>query len=256
MRASRAYRWSEDGLAGICDRHQRICFALALWNGRDPILKERLFGLDGNEGNHGEDVKEQYFYLDNTPTHSYMKCLYKYPQAEFPYAQLLRRESPRARATIPNSNCSTRASSTRTATSTSSWSTPRPRREDILIRITAVQPRAGGGAAPSAAHHLVSQYLVAGGEWHRPCRPATPPAAADRAGRAVLRPAVALRCDGAPELLFTENETNRRACGNAANRTPYRQGRHRANSWCTATRAAVNPRARGTKARGTLPLHD
>ena len=86
---SRAYRWNEDGLAGICDRHQYLCFALALWNGRDPILKERLFGLTGSEGNHGEDVKEYYFYLDNTPTHSYMEYLYKYPQAEFPYAQLL-----------------------------------------------------------------------------------------------------------------------------------------------------------------------
>jgi hypothetical protein len=86
---SRAYRWNEDGLGGICDRHQRICFAVALWNGRDPILKERLFGLTGTEGNHGEDVKEYYFYLDSTPTHSYMKFLYKYPQAAFPYAQLV-----------------------------------------------------------------------------------------------------------------------------------------------------------------------
>src|SRR5262245_42973318 len=80
---SRAYRWGEDGLLGITDRECRLCFALALWNGRDPILKERLFGLTGNEGNHGEDVKEEYFYLDSTPTHSYMKALYKYPQREF-----------------------------------------------------------------------------------------------------------------------------------------------------------------------------
>src|SRR5574339_1002425 len=86
---SRAYRWNEDGLAGISDRHQRICFAVALWNRRDPILKERLFGLTGSEGNHGEDVKEYYFYLDSTPTHSYMKYLYKYPQAEYPYAKLV-----------------------------------------------------------------------------------------------------------------------------------------------------------------------
>jgi hypothetical protein len=86
---SRAYRWNEDGLAGICDRQQRICVSLALWNGRDPILKERLFGLTGSEGNHGEDVKEYYFYLDSTPTHSYMRYLYKYPQAEFPYARLV-----------------------------------------------------------------------------------------------------------------------------------------------------------------------
>src|SRR5437773_3558687 len=86
---SKAYRWGEDGIAGICDRHQTICFALALWNGRDPFLKERLFGLTGNQGNHGEDVKEYYFYLDSTPTHSYMKCLYKYPQAAYPYDRLV-----------------------------------------------------------------------------------------------------------------------------------------------------------------------
>ena len=86
---SRAYRWGEDGLLGVCDRECRLCFALALWNGRDPILKERLFGLAGPEGNHGEDVKEEYFYLDSTPTHSYMKALYKYPQAAFPYAGLV-----------------------------------------------------------------------------------------------------------------------------------------------------------------------
>lgn len=93
----RAYRWNEDGLAGICDRHQLICFAMALWNGRDPFLKERLFGLTGKEGNHGEDVKEYYFYLDNTPTHSYMKCLYKYPQAAFPYERLRDENARRTR---------------------------------------------------------------------------------------------------------------------------------------------------------------
>src|SRR5512136_766064 len=86
---SRAYRWGEDGLAGISDSQQYLCFALALWNGRDPILKERLFGLSGPEGNHGEDVKEVYFYLDSTPTHSYMKMLYRYPQRAFPYADLV-----------------------------------------------------------------------------------------------------------------------------------------------------------------------
>ncbi|HZS97372.1 MAG TPA: glucosidase [Terriglobales bacterium] len=89
MARSKAYRWGEDGIAGICDRYQLLVFALALWNGKDPILKERMFGLTGNEGNHGEDVKEYWFYLDNTPTHSYQKVLYKYPQREFPYAQLL-----------------------------------------------------------------------------------------------------------------------------------------------------------------------
>src|SRR5204863_7974167 len=94
---SKAYRWNEDGLGGICDRHQYLCFALALWNGRDPFLKERLFGLTGPQGNHGEDVKEYYFYLDSTPTHSYMKYLYKYPQAEFPYAKLVEENRRRTR---------------------------------------------------------------------------------------------------------------------------------------------------------------
>src|ERR1700687_2481942 len=86
---SRAYRWSEDGLGGLCDRHQLVCFAIALWNGQDPILKERLFGLTSNEGRHGEDVKEYSFYLDSTPTHSYMKYLYKYPHNEYPYLNLI-----------------------------------------------------------------------------------------------------------------------------------------------------------------------
>src|SRR3989454_11342059 len=92
---SRAYRWGEDGLAGVSDNHQRLCFAVALWNGRDPILKERLFGVTGNQGNHGEDVKEYYFYLDSTPTHSYMKYLYKYPQAAFPYSKLIQENGRR-----------------------------------------------------------------------------------------------------------------------------------------------------------------
>ncbi|MGH7858154.1 MAG: MGH1-like glycoside hydrolase domain-containing protein, partial [Candidatus Binatia bacterium] len=94
---SRAYRWGEDGILGISDNHQRLCFTIALWNGKDPILKERLFGLTGNEGNHGEDVKECYFYLENTPTHSYMKGLYKYPQAEYPYARLVEESRRRGR---------------------------------------------------------------------------------------------------------------------------------------------------------------
>jgi len=94
---SRAYRWGEDGLAGVSDDQQLLCFALALWNGRDPIVKERLFGLTNSEGNHGEDVKEYYFYLDSTPTHSYMKYLYKYPQAAYPYEDLVRTNGQRSR---------------------------------------------------------------------------------------------------------------------------------------------------------------
>src|SRR5687768_4384348 len=95
---SRAYRWNEDGIGGISDRHQKICFALALWNGKDPILKERIFGLTGSEGNHGEDVKEYYYYLDSTPTHSYMKFLYKYPQNEFPYQRLIEENRNRSKS--------------------------------------------------------------------------------------------------------------------------------------------------------------
>jgi len=93
---SRAYRWGEDGLAGICDYKQRLCFAWAFWNGQDPILKERLFGLTGPQGNHGEDVKELYWYLDNTPSHSYMRMLYRYPQARFPYEELISRNAARS----------------------------------------------------------------------------------------------------------------------------------------------------------------
>ena len=94
---SKAWRWGEEGLGGICDDKQLLCFAPAFWNGKDPIIKERLFGLSNAEGNHGEDVKELYYYLDNTPTHSYMKMLYKYPQAEFPYQQLLQENKNRSR---------------------------------------------------------------------------------------------------------------------------------------------------------------
>ncbi len=101
---SRAYRWGEDGIGGFCDRYQQLCFAVAMWNGRDPILKERLFGLTGNEGNHGEDVKEYYYFLDGLPSHAYMKMLYRYPQAAFPYAQL-RRGEPAANASwIPSTS--------------------------------------------------------------------------------------------------------------------------------------------------------
>src|ERR1700761_7717444 len=97
MSRSKAYRWGEDGLAGICDRYQLLCFSMALWNGKDPILKERPFGLIPAEGNHGEDLKEYYFYVDSTPTHSYMKYLYKYPQAEYPYQNLVETNRGRSR---------------------------------------------------------------------------------------------------------------------------------------------------------------
>ena len=129
---SKAYRWGEDGIAGICDRYQLLVFALAFWNGRDPILKERMFGLTCSEGNHGEDVKEYYFYLDNTPTHSYMRMLYKYPQAEYPYAQLIE-ENRHRHGQTRNSSCWTPASSMTIATSTLSSNMPRPRRKTFAF---------------------------------------------------------------------------------------------------------------------------
>ena len=124
---SRAYRWGEDGIAGICDERQRLCLALALWNGADPILKERMFGLTNSEGNHGEDAKEYWFYLDSTPTHSYLKCLYKYPQRAFPYEDLVATQPLARQAGLRVRAARHRASSTRTATSTSRSSTPRRR---------------------------------------------------------------------------------------------------------------------------------
>ena len=139
---SRAYRWGEDGLLGISDNHQRLCFALALWNGRDPILKERLFGLTGPEGNHGEDVKEYYFYLDATPTHSYMRALYKYPQREYPYARLVEENARRGRDAARVRAPRHRRLRRRPLLRRRSWSTRRRRPNDILIRVTVDEPRA------------------------------------------------------------------------------------------------------------------
>ena len=123
---SRAYKWGEDGLAGLSDDQQLLCWSLALWNGADPILKERLFGLNNAEGNHGEDVKEYYFYLDSTPTHSYMKYLYKYPQRAFPYDQLVQTNKQRSRVTRWNTSCSIPVLSMKIATLMCSWKLPRP----------------------------------------------------------------------------------------------------------------------------------
>ena len=151
---SRAYRWGEDGLGGICDRHQYICFALALWNGRDPILKERLFGLTGKEGNHGEDVKEYYFYLDSTPTHSYMKFLYKYPQREFPYAKLVEENRRRGRRDLELELIETGAfDENRYFDLTVEYAKAGP--EDILIRIEA----ANRGPDPAPLHVLPTVWF-------------------------------------------------------------------------------------------------
>ena len=203
--SSRAYRWNEDGIAGISDRHQKICFAIALWNGRDPILKERLFGLTGKEGNHGEDCKECYFYLDSTPTHSYMKYLYKYPQAAFPYQHLVEENRRRGRGEREFELIDTGVFGENRyfdvfveyAKATS---------EDILIRITAVNR----GPETADLRLLPTIWFrntwSCGNEIRRPRMRAASPALIELDEPQYGRRSLA--CGESPELLFTENETN------------------------------------------------
>ena len=206
---SRAYRWNEDGLAGISDRRQTICFALALWNERDPILKERIFGLTGNEGNHGEDVKEYYFYLDNTPTHSYMKYLYKYPQAEFPYARLVAENRRRYRSDPEYELLDTGLfDENRYFDVVVEYA--KADTEDILIRI-AVTNRAAEAANLRVLPTIWFRNTWSWGHKRRPelheLHPAPDPVIElnhDLPGNRWLH------CQGSPELLFTENETNYR----------------------------------------------
>jgi hypothetical protein len=150
---SRAYHWGEDGLAGISDDHQRLCFGLALWNGKDPIIKERLFGLTNSEGNHGEDVKEYYFYLDSTPTHSYLKYLYKYPQAAFPYDKLVETNRARSRHEFEYELINTGVfDDDRYFDVFVEYAKASP--EDILVQISP-QSWFGTGGDPCAAHAVV-----------------------------------------------------------------------------------------------------
>ncbi len=152
---SRAYQWGEDGLAGISDDQQQLCFALALWNGQDAILKERLFGLTNGEGNHGEDVKEYYFYLDSTPTHSYMKWLYKYPQQAFPYFSLVETNNKRSRDEFEYELLDTGIFADNKYFDVQvEYAKASP--EDLLIRITATNRGADSGGAPRAAYSMVS----------------------------------------------------------------------------------------------------
>ena len=242
---SRAYHWGEDGIAGISDDNQRLCFALALWNGKDPILKERLFGLTNSEGNHGEDVKEYYFYLDSTPTHSYMKYLYKYPQSAYPYDDLIETAGGAA-ATTPSTNCSTPASSTTTATSTCSSNTPRrPERYPDRIsvcnrgperrRCTSCQPC--GSAIPGHGGRTRQNQLKL---TMRPARRRRS-RVASRARRrfSLLRRQI--------PLLFTENETNNERLFGTPNATPMSRTGSTTMS-CQGRHDAVNPNQTGTKA--------
>ena len=250
---SRAYRWGEDGLAGISDDKQRLCFALALWNGRDPILKERLFGLTNSEGNHGEDVKEYYFYLDSTPTHSYMKYLYKYPQAAFPYADLVDTNKQRSRDEMEYELLDTGVfDGDRYFDVFVEYAKAGP--EDILVRITAAN------RGPDAAELHLLPTLWFRNDWAtwiaESNRAAEKPnlkqieAAAGTSAVAATHPLLGefiLSCEGEVPLLFTENETNNaRLFPDYPNDSPYvKDGIN--NCVVEGNQGAVNPGKQGTK---------
>ena len=215
---SRAYRWGEDGLAGISDDHQQLCFALALWNGRDPILKERLFGLTNSESNHGEDVKEYYFYIDSTPTHSYMKYLYKYPQKEYPYRDLMETNRRRSREEMEYELLDTGAfEEDRYFDVFVEYAKGDP--EDILIKVSVYNR----GPEAAQIHLLPTLWFRNTWSW------------GDGAPKPVLRQAdsgkvhashpklgdCTLQCEGAAELLFTENESNAGRLWGQPNPSPY-----------------------------------
>ncbi len=245
---SRAYRWGEDGLAGISDDRQRLCFALALWNGQDPILKERLFGLANSEGNHGEDVKEYYFYLDSTPTHSYMKYLYKYPQNAYPYDEIVRTNRFRGRHETEYELIDTGVfDGDRYFDVFVEYAKASP--EDILIRITV------SNRGPEAARLEVLPTLWFRNDWAwggGGNRPNLKQAAFGEAGGviAAAHPVLGerfLAAEGAAEFLFTENETNAERLFGVPNRTPHvKDGIHR--FIVRGQQDAVNPGREGTKA--------
>ncbi|MBA4017606.1 MAG: glucosidase [Pirellula sp.] len=245
---SRAYRWGEDGLAGISDDQQRLCFALALWNGKDPILKERLFGLTNSESNHGEDVKEYYFYLDSTPTHSYMKYLYKYPQGAYPYDDLVNTSKLRTRDEMEYELLDTGIfHDDRYFDVFVEYAKQSP--EDLLIQIT-IHNR---GPEQAELHVLPTLWFRNEWSWHDDvARPSLRQVAGAGKRDAVKASDTALGerylyCDRDVPLLFTENETNAERLFGAANRTPYvKDGFH--NYLVHGQTAAVNPAQCGTKA--------
>ncbi|HLY21531.1 MAG TPA: glucosidase [bacterium] len=271
---SRVYRWNEDGLLGMCDEQSLLCFALALWNGADPILKERPFGLTSAEGNHGEDLKEYYFFLDNTPTHSYMRALYKYPQRVFPYNDLVAENRRRGREAPEYELIDTGVfDGDRYFDVTVEYAKAAP--EDILIRITATNR----GPEPAPIHLLPTLWYRNTWIWSRddPGGLRREPGASAgrndrrpelRAERGPQRPGEAWRvvraahptlgdyrlaCSGDPALLFTENETNAERLWHGPNRTRYvKDGIHAAVVDGAAD--AVNPELTGTKAAAHYAL--
>jgi hypothetical protein len=243
---SKAYRWTEDGIAGLCDRHQYICFAIALWNGQDPILKERLFGLNGNEGNHGEDVKECYYYLDSTPTHSYMKMLYKYPQKAFPYAQLVAENRKRDRTQPEYELLETGIfDDNRYFDVFVEYAKSEP--DDICIQITV----ANRGPDAAELDLLPTVWFRNTWSWTRGRSKPSLKAAGAHSAVVALDDLVYgrrwLACEGDPTLLFTENETNYDRLNGIANATPYVKDAFHSYV-VNGKHDAVNPAREGTKA--------
>ena len=247
---SRAYRWGEDGLAGISDDRQQLCFALALWNGRDPILKERAFGLTNSEGNHGEDVKEYYFYLDSTPTHSYMKYLYKYPQAEFPYRDLVEKNRKRSREELEYELLDTGVFDTdRYFDVFVEYAKEEP--EDLLIRIS-VHNR---GPEEATLHLLPTLWFRNTWSWGEGVtRPSLRQVAEGRVMAAHPELGeMTLHCDGRPELLFTENDSNSARLWGESNASAYVKDAFH-EYVVSGKRNAVNPTRTGTKAAALYQL--
>src|SRR5690349_12558059 len=243
---SRAYRWGEDGLAGICDEGQRLCFALSMWNGKDPIVKERLFGLTNAQGNHGEDVKEYYFYLDSTPTHSYMRYLYKYPQAAYPYDDLVNTNHARGRNQLEYELIDTGVfDQDRYFDVFVEYAKAAP--EDILIRCT-VHNRGPDSATIDLLPRL---WFRNEWSWHADAERPTLAYAPNHLGRSLVQavhPRLGTRylyCEGEPQLLFTENETNTQRLFGTANQSAYvKDG---INDYIVTGREdAVNPKKTGT----------
>ena len=245
---SRAYHWGEDGLGGVSDEKQRLCFALALWNGKDPILKERLFGLTNSEGNHGEDVKEYYFYLDSTPTHSYMKYLYKYPQQTYPYDQLIEANRSRTRNDMEYELIDTGIfDEDRYFDVFIEYAKASP--EDMLIKITVYN------RGPEAANlHLLPTlwFRNTWTWWPEQQKPLLQEIGGTKTARAITtsHPQLANRffyCEGDASLLFTENETNNQRLFNGTNASPYvKDGIN--ECIVHGRKEAVNPGQTGTKA--------
>jgi len=248
---SRAYRWNEDGLAGISDRHQKICFALALWNERDPILKERLFGLTGNEGNHGEDVKEYYFYLDSTPTHSYMKYLYKYPQRAYPYTQLVEENRRRGKGDQEFELLDTGVfDDDRYFDVQVEYAKNSP--EDVLALVTVCNR----GPESARVHVLPTLWFRNTWSWGNAPRPAMRRVDLDDSLVELAEPEYGTRwfaCENPGQLLFTENETNYRRLFASPNVGAHvKDG---INDFIVhGALDAVNPEQVGTKVAAHYPL--